>query len=52
MDSTGNLLAEIDPGNLWPSTTIIRNGELWMMEFDPEIELDYFRLFKVSLKLE
>ncbi|WP_339902463.1 hypothetical protein [uncultured Cyclobacterium sp.] len=52
LDLNGNLLAEIDPGNLWPSSTIIRNGELWMMEFDPEVELDYFRLFKVSLKLE
>lgn len=53
LDSMGTLLAEIDPENLWPNTAIVRNGELWMMEkFDTEIERDYFRLFRVSLKLE
>lgn len=53
LDAMGTLLAEIDPGNLLPNTSIERNGELWMKEkFDTEIERDYFRLFKVSLKLE
>lgn len=53
LDSMGTLLAEIDPGNLLPNTSIERNGELWMKEkFDTEIERDYFKLFKVSLKLE
>lgn len=53
LDSMGMLLAEIDPGNLWTGTLIVRNGELWMMEkLDTEIERDYFRLFRVQLKLE
>ena len=31
---------------------IIRNGELWMMEKpDEEVEKDYFRLFRVGLKV-
>lgn len=52
LDSMGTFLAEIHPGNLRPSTSIERNGELWMMEYDPEIERDFFRLFRVGLKLE
>ncbi|WP_439487348.1 hypothetical protein [Algoriphagus sp.] len=53
LDSIGTLLSEINPGNLSTISLISRNEELWMMEnFDTEIERDYFRLFRVSLKLE
>lgn len=52
LDSNGNFLAEIDPENLWPSTLIEKNGELWIMEYDPEIERDFFKLLRVSLKFE
>lgn len=52
LDSAGNFISEIEPGNLYPSSLIERNQELWMLERpDTYIERDFFRLFKVGLKL-
>lgn len=32
---------------------VVRNEELWLLEkSDDEIEQDYFRLFRVGLKIE
>lgn len=32
---------------------IVRNGELWMKgKPDGEVELDYFQIFKVGLKID
>ena len=52
-DSLGNFIDNIHSDKLVLSSLVIRNNELWMKEkFDTEIERDYFRLFRVALKLE
>jgi len=52
LDSLGNLLNDFVPQDLEPRTMLVRNGELWMLENpDQEVEQDYFRLFRVGLKL-
>jgi hypothetical protein len=53
VDSLGNVVNDFVPEGLEPKSMLIRNGELWMMEKpDEEEERDYFRLFKVGLKIE
>ncbi len=53
IDSFGNVINDFVPEGLDPKSMLLRNGELWMMEKpDEEIERDYFRLFKVGLKIE
>ena len=53
VDSLGEVLNDFVPEGLEPSTMLLRNGELWMMEKpDDEIENDYFRLYKVGIKVE
>ncbi|MFD2033221.1 hypothetical protein ACFSKL_00380 [Belliella marina] len=50
-DSLGNRLNDFVPEDLDPSSMIIRDEQLWMMEKpDPDIEKEYFRLYKVGLK--
>ena len=52
LDSMGNLLNDFVPEGLIASSMLIRNGELWMQEKpDEEIERDYFRLFRIGLRL-
>jgi hypothetical protein len=52
-DSLGRLINNFIPGKLDPKTMVVRNGELWMLEKpDEDIEQDYFRLFRVGLKVE
>lgn len=52
-DSLGNLLTTLDPEGLEPSSMLVRDGQLWMMEKpDEEVEQDYFKLFRVELKVE
>jgi hypothetical protein len=53
VDSLGNVVNDFVPEGLEPKSMIIRNGELWMMEKpDEEEERDYFKLFRVGLKIE
>lgn len=53
LDSNGNILNDFVPGGLRASSMLIRNHELWMFEEpDREVEKDYFRLFRVGLKIE
>jgi hypothetical protein len=53
LDSQGNLINDFAPDGLWPTTMIVRNGELWMTgRPDSDVELDYFQLFNVGLKVE
>jgi hypothetical protein len=53
LDSLGNVLNDFVPDGLEPSSMLLRNGELWMLEKpDEKIEQDYFRLFRVGLKVE
>ncbi|AWW31241.1 hypothetical protein DN752_14530 [Echinicola strongylocentroti] len=52
-DSLGNRLNDIIPSGLEVSSMLMRNGDLWMKEKpDEDIELDYFKLYKVGLKIE
>ncbi|WP_235954883.1 hypothetical protein [Cyclobacterium salsum] len=53
LDSNGNRLNDFVPKGLRASSMLIRNHELWMVEEpDRETERDYFRLFRVGLKME
>ena len=53
LDSLGNLINDIVPDGLEAHTMLYRNGELWMQETpDKEVEQDYFRLFRVGLKVD
>lgn len=51
-DSTGKILHDFVPGRLDPRSMLLRDGQIWMRELpDEEIEQDYFRLFRVELKI-
>ncbi|MHA7131786.1 hypothetical protein [Algoriphagus namhaensis] len=53
LDSTGNVINDFVPEGLEPSSMLLRDGQLWMMEKpDEEVERDYYRLFRVGLKVE
>ncbi|EIM72072.1 hypothetical protein A3SI_20052 [Nitritalea halalkaliphila LW7] len=53
VDSTGNVINDFVPEGLEPSSMLVRDGQLWMMEKpNEEEEQDYFRLFRVGLKIE
>ncbi|MFC4874548.1 hypothetical protein [Negadavirga shengliensis] len=53
LDSLGNLINDFVPGRLDPKSMLLRNDQLWMFETpDLETEQDYFRLFRVGLKIE
>lgn len=50
-DSLGNLVNDFLPTDLSPSSIILREGQLWVMEKpDPDVEKEYFRLYRVGLK--
>ena len=52
-DSSGHLISDFVLEGLLPTSMVIRNGELWMLEQpDEEVGPDYFRLFRVGLKEE
>lgn len=52
-DASGNRLGDFETKELIASSMVLRNGELWMLEKpDNEVERDYFRLFRVGLKME
>jgi len=52
LDSLGNRLNDFVPMGLVAEEMLLRNGELWMLEKpDEEVENDYFRLFRVGLKV-
>ena len=49
----GNAIRYFIPDGLAPESMLLRNHELWMMEKpDNEVERDYFRLFRVGLKVD
>ncbi len=53
VDSLGHLVRDFDTKGMLAQSMLVRNGELWMMEKpDNEVERDYFRLFRVGLKIE
>src|SRR5690606_23475247 len=53
LDSAGSLINDFVPEGLEAYSMLVRNGELWMQETpDEEVEQDYFRLFRVGLKIE
>lgn len=52
-DASGNRLSDFEPKGLIVSSMVLRNGELWMKEKpDEKVERDFFRLFRVGLKME
>lgn len=52
LDLQGQVLNDFVPDGLHPTTMMVRNRELWMMgKADGEVELDYFQLFRVGLKI-
>lgn len=53
LDASGNWLGDVKAEGLVGSSMVLRNGEIWMQEKpDEEVERDYFRLFRVGLKVE
>jgi hypothetical protein len=53
VDSIGNVINDFVPEGLEPSSMLLRDEQLWMMEKpNEELERDYFRLFRVGLKVE
>jgi len=53
VDSLGNLVSDFEPEGLDPMNMIIRDGQLWMTEsYDPDVEKEYFRIYKVGLKVD
>lgn len=53
LDSLGNIINDFVPEGLDPKNMIIRDGQLWIMEKpDPDIEKEYFRLYRVGLKVD
>ncbi|WP_439482814.1 hypothetical protein [Cyclobacterium plantarum] len=53
IDTLGNNIKDFVPEGLVPESMLLRNNELWMQEKpDDEVEKDYFRLFRVGLKIE
>ncbi|MFO7824469.1 MAG: hypothetical protein R6V72_11075 [Cyclobacterium sp.] len=53
LDTLGNTIGDFVPEGLVPQSMLLRNNELWMQEKpDEEVERDYFRLFRVGLKVE
>ncbi|MCH7399259.1 hypothetical protein MM236_14755 [Belliella sp. DSM 107340] len=52
-DSLGKRLNDFSPEDYDPTSMLLRDGQLWVMEKpDPEVEKDYFRLYRVGLKSE
>jgi len=53
LDSLGHLVSDFDTKGMLAQSMLVRNGELWIMEKpDIEVERDYFRLFRVGLKID
>lgn len=52
LDAKGEVVNDFVLDELRPSSMLVRNRELWMMgKADGEVELDYFQVFKVGLKV-
>ncbi|MCH7412838.1 hypothetical protein MM213_05020 [Belliella sp. R4-6] len=52
-DSLGKRLNDFSPEDYDPTSMLLRDGQLWVMEKpDPEVEKEYFRLYRVGLKGE
>ncbi|GAB3005640.1 hypothetical protein GCM10027284_24270 [Cyclobacterium sediminis] len=52
LDSLGHLVSDFDTKGMLAQSMLVRSGELWMMEKpDEEVEKDYFRVFRVGLKV-
>ncbi len=48
-DSLGNLLKDFVPSDYDPSSMLIRDGQLWVMgKPDPDVEKDYFKLYRIG----
>ncbi len=52
-DSLGNLVNDFAPTTYDPRSIILRDGQLWAMEkYDQDVEKDYFRVFRLGLKID
>ncbi|WP_222439159.1 hypothetical protein [Echinicola salinicaeni] len=50
-DSLGNRLNDFIPNGLRANSMLMRDGQIWMQEKpDPDVEKDYFTIYKVGLK--
>ncbi|WP_246581486.1 hypothetical protein [Echinicola shivajiensis] len=50
-DTLGNRLNDFIPKDLRANSMLVRDGQIWMQEKpDPEVEKDYFTIYKVGLK--
>lgn len=50
-DSLGNLLNDFVPEDYDPTSMLLREGQLWVKEKpDPDVEKEYFRLYRLGLK--
>ena len=53
LDNQGQVLNDFVSEGLLENTMMVRNGQLWMMgKHNGEVELDYFQIFKVGIKLK
>jgi len=49
-DSLGNLLNDFVPSDYEPSSFLIWDGQLWaMVKPDPDVEKDYFKLYRIDI---
>ena len=52
-DLNGNQLLDFAPDHYHPETMLQREGQLWVMaKPDPDVEEDFFRIFRLELKVE
>lgn len=52
-NSRAKMINDFVPEGLMAASLLKRNGELWMMgKPDGDVELDYFQIFKVGMKIE
>jgi hypothetical protein len=52
-DLNGNQLLDFAPDHYHPETMLQREGQLWVMaKPDPDFEEDFFRIFRLELKVE
>ncbi len=52
-DLDGNQLLDFAPDRYHPETMLIRDGQLWVMaKPDPDLEEDFFKVYRLDLKVE
>lgn len=52
-DRNGNQLLDFAPDHYYPETMLFRDGQLWVMaKNDPDVEEDFFRIYRLELEVE